>query len=119
MLGACNVVGGPYVSPRRKFPEAAGIWLFCSGCLPGVVGGSGIGGGGADRSARPISPLCRLDEGGDGLGADLSGVGVARNRLQSVEVVAGDNVGDFLAILGERAAQVLSDREVAGLAVSP
>ena len=83
------------------------------------VGSGSVAGSGQRRSAGALGAFRGADQCRDGVAPDFSGVGVVGNGLQGVKVVAGDDVGDFLAVAGEGGAQVLCRSQVPGLAVAP
>ena len=93
-----------YRRPRRRAPTtpaaAAGVPSAVAGL--GEPGGGGVAGGGPGGGAGAPGPLSRPGQRRDGLAADLPGVRVAGHRVQRVQVVPGDHVGDFLAVAGER-----------------
>ena len=97
-------------SPSRSLAVRAARWAQLRG--GGVAGGGERGGAGASGA------FGGADQCGDGLVADLVGVGIVGDGVERVEVVAGDDVGYFFPVAGEGSAQVGGHGEVPGLAVA-
>ena len=115
LAGRRSGIGRP--DPQRAgIQRSAGVW-FALGAGRAEFGGSGVAGGGAGGGTGPFGALGGADQGGDGLVADLGGIGVAGDEVQGVQVVPGDDVGDFFPVAGEGLAQVRGDGQVASLAV--
>ena len=107
------------------FPQHAGRRLtgrgFGSASRVGQaqLGGCAVAGGGPGGGSGALGAFAGPDQRADGLRADLAGVGVAGHGLKRVQVVPGDDVGDFLAVAREGGVQVDGHLQVAGLAVTP
>ena len=83
----------------------------------GELRGGGVAGGGEGGGTGAFGAFGGPDQCGDGLVADLVGVGVFRDGVEGVEVVAGDDVGHFFPVVGEGGAQMRGHGQVAGLAI--
>ena len=81
-------------------------------------GGGGVAGGGSGEGAGPHGALGGADQGGCGLVANLGGIRIARDGVQGVQVVPGDDVGHLLPVAGEGLAQMRGHGQVPGLAVA-
>jgi hypothetical protein len=81
-------------------------------------GGGGVAGRGSGGGAGPHGALGGADQGGYGLVANLGGIRIAGDGVQGVQVVPGDDVGQFLPVAGEGLAQMRGHGQVPGLAVA-
>src|ERR1022692_869594 len=113
------------------FPEGARVWRrtsfwltargFCLNVGSGVrgeLGSRSVAGCSAGGCAGAVGALGSADERVDGLEADVPGVGVVGYGDEGVEVVAGNDVGDLVAVAGKRGAQGRGRLEMAGLSVA-
>jgi hypothetical protein len=94
--GDCGL-RGPLPQHADRCPLVSRVLSF-RGAWRGQPGGGGVAGGREGGSAGAFGPLSGADQRAGCLGADLGGVGILGHRSKGVEVVAGDDVGDFLAV---------------------
>ena len=113
--GGVGGFGGAYPQ-RARIQLTVAVWSVHS--TGGEFGSGGVAGGGPGRGAGPLGAFGGADQGGDGLAADVVGIGIAGDGVQGVQVVPGDDIGDFLAVAGEGLPQVRGDLEVAGFPVT-
>ena len=101
------------------FPKGPGRWLPLVLIRRGQLGRGGVTGRGAGGGAGALGAFAGPDQGADGLAADVGDVGIIWDGVQRVQVVAGDHVGHFLAIVGEDGTQVRGHGQMPGLAIPP
>ena len=122
------VVGGDEVGTRRPFPQRrcssrrlSSLLCQARGIVHGLdheLGGRRVAQRRPRRRARPLSPLGSSHQHRERLFAGRRRVDVVGYPSECVEVVAGDHLGDLLAVVGEGLTEVGGDGEVPRLSLA-